>query len=91
MVIAFTSDFIPRVDYLIRNAASFDGFHAASLCTLNITDLAYLNVTALPAQLNNTSTCVFSNNWKLLDQHFWELMVARLLFVILFEVGAIFN
>ncbi|XP_061708885.1 anoctamin-1 isoform X3 [Cydia pomonella] len=89
-IIAFTSDFIPRLVYQFANAGSLENYVNHTLADFNVTVLEHVPPNARDSY--NETTCSFPGYWHSGDDHnyersnlYWHNMGARLAFVVVFE------
>ncbi|CAD5213570.1 unnamed protein product [Bursaphelenchus xylophilus] len=80
LVIAFSSDLIPRMYHLLENNFSLETYWNVTLDALDT------NLTEFRGRTpDNVTECYFRNDWKKIDHRWYVLMVLRLAFVLVFE------
>lgn len=90
-IIAFTSNFIPRLVYMALHNNSLDGFLNDSLSVFNT---SHFNSSKLPPRTDETPICRYPDYREPSGsereyQHtnmYWHVLAARLAFVVVFEV-----
>lgn len=82
MVIAITSDLIPRFYHGCQHSWSLETFIADSMDTMDINTIKFNG--SIPEGVN---VCYYRNDWKKFDMRFFQILSIRLAFILVFEAS----
>ncbi|CAD5209879.1 unnamed protein product [Bursaphelenchus okinawaensis] len=80
MVIAFSSDLIPRLFHMIENDFSLETYWNVTLDLMTMDENKFAGDRPV-----NATNCYFRNDWKKLDKRWYMIMTLRLAFVLILE------